>query len=68
MVVTVGGIVRPITTIEIQNTFEDNKLRLYRYAKKIYEMHNRKIFNATVGDKLVIFENVDLSHVFDTLV
>jgi hypothetical protein len=34
----------------------------YRVAKSVYENDGRKIFDATVGGKLQIFEKVDLDH------
>lgn len=36
----------------------------YRVAKSVYESDGRKIFDATVGGKLQIFEKVDFDHAF----
>jgi len=36
----------------------------YEYAKKIYEEDGRKIYNATVGGKLELFERADYGQLF----
>src|SRR5690606_10977848 len=41
-----------------------NVLKSYKFAKKIYEAEGRKIFNATKGGKLEVFDRVDYSSLF----
>jgi len=36
----------------------------YRKTKKIFEIDGRKIFNATKGGKLEVFERVDYDDIF----
>ena len=42
----------------------ENCLLVYKHAKKIYEEHGRKIYNATIGGKLELFERVSFSSLF----
>ncbi len=42
-----------------------NVVKNYAFAKVVYEDHNRKIYNATKGGKLEIFERVDYDSLFN---
>ncbi|EHU4928650.1 DUF115 domain-containing protein [Vibrio vulnificus] len=42
----------------------DKVLASYKMMKLVYEMNGRKIYNATAGGKLEIFERVDFNSVF----
>ena len=41
-----------------------NVLKSYKFSKSIYEKNDRKIYNATFGGKLEVFERVDFNSLF----
>ncbi len=41
-----------------------NFLKVYEYARKIYEQDGREIYNATIGGKLEVFKRVDYYSLF----
>jgi len=45
--------------------FLNKNLEAYKLAKEVYEKHNRKIYNATAGGKLEIFERVAYNSLFN---
>lgn len=42
----------------------DNCKMVYEYARKVYEEDGRKIYNATVGGRLEVFERVEFTGLF----
>jgi len=48
-----------------QQPFLNKNLEAYKLAKKVYEKHNRKIYNATTGGKLEVFERVVYNDLFN---
>lgn len=47
------------------NHKEDSMIKAYEYAKKYAEAHEIKIYNATRGGKLEVFERVDFDRLFE---
>jgi hypothetical protein len=43
----------------------DRQERMYNLSKMVFEAYGRKIFNATVGGKLEVFERVNYNSLFD---
>lgn len=52
-------------TISYRSTYMENAEKSYRSAKKYAEAHGVKIYNATRGGKLEIFERVEFDSLFD---
>lgn len=42
-----------------------NCLKAYLHSRKVYEAHDRKVYNATIGGRLEAYERVDFYSLFD---
>ncbi|MDD6192828.1 MAG: DUF115 domain-containing protein [Lachnospiraceae bacterium] len=60
-----GNMDHKAKTISYRSTYMENAEKSYRSAKKYAEAHGIKIYNATRGGKLEIFERVEFDSLFD---